>query len=395
MIAALLAIADSRFQQALAEQAQSAGKLPKDFVLPERYRNNTPERLQTLHQAHAAALPEFPWAAISTGRAGPAAGAGLAQRKLKLSEILELGKATLDAPKPEAYPAHLRRMDLDDPQGFARNSTSACCWPACEPARKSRAEWRSVEELDLTAGQRFHPGQGLDPVAFAFQQGAAILEGFLDDDAEPGDARAGLADQVDQRLGGMAVGEESSITSTWSWAFRCLAEMAMVLSVCLVKENTLEMYRLSLQGQRLVLAGEDHRDAQLQAGHDRRGDAGSLDGDDLGDALVAEAHGERVTDLLHQLRVDLVVEKGVDLEYVLGKDDAFRADFVFENVHGWLPAKRLSLMKRGIVPPAGAARRSLGRANMIERSGIPRLPGAAPWQAGRAAAGSFQQVVHQ
>ena len=111
-----------------------------------------------------------------------------------------------------------------------------------------------------------------------------------------------------------------------------------------------------LQGQRLVLAGEDHRDAQLQAGHDRRGDAGSLDGDDLGDALVAEAHGERVTDLLHQLRVDLVVEKGVDLEYVLGKDDAFRADFVFENVHGWLPAKRLSLMKRGIVPPAGAAR---------------------------------------
>ncbi|BCT54750.1 hypothetical protein VNPA120661_38230 [Pseudomonas aeruginosa] len=63
-----------------------------------------------------------------------------------------------------------------------------------------------------------------------------------------------------------------------------------------------------------------------------------------------------MTDLLHQLRVDLVVEKGVDLEYVLGKDDAFRADFVFENVHGWLPAKRLSLMKRGIVPPAGAAR---------------------------------------
>lgn len=66
VIAALLAIADSRFQQALAEQAQSAGKLPKDFVLPERYRNNTPERLQALHQAHAAALPEFPWAAIST-----------------------------------------------------------------------------------------------------------------------------------------------------------------------------------------------------------------------------------------------------------------------------------------------------------------------------------------
>lgn len=43
---------------------------------------------------------------------------GWLKRKLKLSEILELGKATLDAPEPEAYPAHLRRMDLDDPQGL-------------------------------------------------------------------------------------------------------------------------------------------------------------------------------------------------------------------------------------------------------------------------------------
>ena len=65
VIAALLAIADSRFQQALAEQARAAGKLPKDFVLPERYRNNTPERLR------AAPGPQrrcrsFPWAAIST-----------------------------------------------------------------------------------------------------------------------------------------------------------------------------------------------------------------------------------------------------------------------------------------------------------------------------------------
>ncbi|MFO5979637.1 hypothetical protein ACLBSL_33715, partial [Klebsiella pneumoniae] len=34
--------------QALAEQARAAGKLPKDFVLPERYRNNTPQRLPAL-----------------------------------------------------------------------------------------------------------------------------------------------------------------------------------------------------------------------------------------------------------------------------------------------------------------------------------------------------------
>ena len=119
VIAALLAIADSRFQQALAEQAQSAGKLPKDFVLPERYRNNTPERLQALHQAHAAALPEFPLGSdFDEVEQDLLRALGWLKRKLKLSEILELGKATLDAPEPEAYPAHLRRMDLDDPQGL-------------------------------------------------------------------------------------------------------------------------------------------------------------------------------------------------------------------------------------------------------------------------------------
>ena len=89
-----------------------------------------------------------------------------------------------------------------------------------------------------------------------------------------------------------------------------------------------------LQGQRLELAGEDHRDAQLKAGHDRRGDAGGLDGDDLGDALVLEAFGEFMADLLHQRRVDLVVEEGVYLEDLFGKNDAFAANFVFESVHG-------------------------------------------------------------
>jgi hypothetical protein len=38
--------------------------------------------------------------------------------KLRLSEILELGKATLDAPEPEAFPAHLQRMGLEQPDGL-------------------------------------------------------------------------------------------------------------------------------------------------------------------------------------------------------------------------------------------------------------------------------------
>ncbi|MNC64500.1 hypothetical protein D3C75_1147120 [compost metagenome] len=38
--------------------------------------------------------------------------------KFKLSEVLELGKAALDAPGPEGYTRHLARMQLDQPQGL-------------------------------------------------------------------------------------------------------------------------------------------------------------------------------------------------------------------------------------------------------------------------------------
>lgn len=89
-----------------------------------------------------------------------------------------------------------------------------------------------------------------------------------------------------------------------------------------------------LERQRLKLAREDHRNAQLEAGHHRRSDARGLDGDDLADALAGETLGELVADLLHQARIDLVVEKGVHLEYVLGQHDAFAANLLFQRLHG-------------------------------------------------------------
>ena len=46
IIAALLNIADSRFQADLLAKAKAAGKIPSDYEIPERYRHNTPERLQ-------------------------------------------------------------------------------------------------------------------------------------------------------------------------------------------------------------------------------------------------------------------------------------------------------------------------------------------------------------
>jgi len=38
--------------------------------------------------------------------------------KFKLTEILELGKAALDAPQAQVFPKHLERMQLTKPEGL-------------------------------------------------------------------------------------------------------------------------------------------------------------------------------------------------------------------------------------------------------------------------------------
>ncbi|AMO79394.1 hypothetical protein PcP3B5_60350 [Pseudomonas citronellolis] len=119
VIEALLAIADSRFQDGLIAEAKAAGKLPADFELDRRHRDNLPERLQTLCAQHREALPEYPLGCDFTPEERDLLRAlTWLKSKLRLSEILELGKATLDAPEPEAFPAHLQRMGLEQPDGL-------------------------------------------------------------------------------------------------------------------------------------------------------------------------------------------------------------------------------------------------------------------------------------
>jgi Acetyl-CoA hydrolase/transferase C-terminal domain len=63
VIAAMLQVADSRFQNELAEQAKDAGKLPKNFEIPADRRDNYPERIASaLKPARdAGLLPSFPF----------------------------------------------------------------------------------------------------------------------------------------------------------------------------------------------------------------------------------------------------------------------------------------------------------------------------------------------
>lgn len=119
VIEALLNISDSRFQPGLIEQAQKVGKLPKDFQLEPRFTDNSPQRLQTIRARHPHLFPEYPLGSdFSAQERDLLRALNWLKSKFKLTEILELGKAALDAPEAEAFPLHLARMQLEKPEGL-------------------------------------------------------------------------------------------------------------------------------------------------------------------------------------------------------------------------------------------------------------------------------------
>jgi acetyl-CoA hydrolase/transferase-like protein len=63
VIASMLQVADSRFQDELARQAKDAGKLPKNFEIPAAHRENFPERIASALKParEAGLLPSFPF----------------------------------------------------------------------------------------------------------------------------------------------------------------------------------------------------------------------------------------------------------------------------------------------------------------------------------------------
>ncbi|MFS0825292.1 acetyl-CoA hydrolase/transferase C-terminal domain-containing protein [Pseudomonas phoenicis] len=119
VIARLLAVCDSRFQAGLMDQAKKAGKLAKDFRLPARFTDNYPERLERIRARHAQFFSDFPLGSDFTDEEADLLRAlDWLKRRAKPGKALELAKAALSAPLPEAYAAHVRRMQLEAPEGF-------------------------------------------------------------------------------------------------------------------------------------------------------------------------------------------------------------------------------------------------------------------------------------
>jgi len=123
-IAAMLSIADSRFQPALLRRAKQAGKLPKDFELPAYARDNTPERVARALAPYRerALLPRFPFGSdfdATEQKLVPAlqqlqdASAGAPWR------LLPLLASGLSSARADSERAALNRLGLSEPKHFS------------------------------------------------------------------------------------------------------------------------------------------------------------------------------------------------------------------------------------------------------------------------------------
>ena len=120
VVAAMLNIADSRFQQQLLDEAKAAGKIRHDYEIPEAFRHNTPERLEqalTKYRKNGH-FPVFPFGHDFTDEE-LVLGKALKKMKAVAEDRLEFLKkllvSTTHPHVPEQLLPYLRRMDMENP----------------------------------------------------------------------------------------------------------------------------------------------------------------------------------------------------------------------------------------------------------------------------------------
>jgi Acetyl-CoA hydrolase/transferase C-terminal domain len=129
VIAAMLAVSDSRFQGELARQAKDAGKLPKGFEIPAAHRENFPERIGgALKPARdAGSLPTFPFGTDFTD---------VEQRLIPALQLLQEAQSSPQRLPGMLWQGFVRQPDAADEECLARLGLDA---PATLAERAYRA----------------------------------------------------------------------------------------------------------------------------------------------------------------------------------------------------------------------------------------------------------------
>ncbi|NOY70390.1 MAG: hypothetical protein GXP53_13050 [Deltaproteobacteria bacterium] len=121
IIMQLLNITDSRFQEGLLQKAKESHKIPNDYEIPDRFKNNTPERLEediALFKEKGF-FPPFPFGTDFTEEEltiGKALKGLKAQMSEGMGKIAGLGKAITIRTIPPAAMPYLKRLGLDEPK---------------------------------------------------------------------------------------------------------------------------------------------------------------------------------------------------------------------------------------------------------------------------------------
>jgi hypothetical protein len=137
VIAAMLAIADSRFQDELLRRAKDAGKIEKSFELPAACRDNTPERIARALGPARELLPPFPFGSDFTAteeRLIPALELLRAVPPIRLAGLLARGLLA-SAPAKDVHDC-LARMGLAHPSGVLDRIEAALLHAALESLRE-------------------------------------------------------------------------------------------------------------------------------------------------------------------------------------------------------------------------------------------------------------------
>jgi acyl-CoA hydrolase len=128
VIAALLNIADSRFQEELLARAKAAGKIRADYRIPDAYRNNLPERLDRALAPYRGRglFSEFPFGTDLTAEEVALAHALKfleARTATRLGRIATVAAAVRRGRPAPRHAAALARMGLAEPGSFAERLT--------------------------------------------------------------------------------------------------------------------------------------------------------------------------------------------------------------------------------------------------------------------------------
>ncbi len=120
VIAQLLNITDSRFQEELLEKAKKARKIPQDYKIPDQFKNNYPQRLEEELAPYKKKgfFEPFPFGTDFTPEElviGKALKWLKGQMTEGLTKVKGLGKAMTIRTVPEAAKPYLKRMQLEHP----------------------------------------------------------------------------------------------------------------------------------------------------------------------------------------------------------------------------------------------------------------------------------------